>query len=268
MRRRAALALVLLTALWAWGARAQGFDLSGGDGGPIEVYADHGIEWTQDGKKFVARGNARAVRGRVTVTADSLTAHYRELDGKTEVWRLEAEGNVRIATPSETATGARAAYQVDEGRFVLTGQPRLVAGRDTVAARDSVEYDEKTRTAVARGGAEASRNGRTIRSEVLRAWFKEGRDGLKMSRSEAEGSVVITTEREMVTGERARYNAETGIATMEGSVKITRGENQLNGGFAEVNLETGVSRLFASAPGKPGGRVKGLFVPKKDEARR
>ncbi|MBF0332524.1 MAG: hypothetical protein HQL40_02610 [Alphaproteobacteria bacterium] len=264
---RRLLAALLLT-LWTFNAQAQGFDLSGGDGGPIEVYADKGIEWTQDGKKFVARGNARAVRGRVTVTADSLTAHYRELNGKTEVWRLEAEGAVTIATPSETATGARASYQIDDGRFVLTGQPRLVAGNDTVSARDTIEYEEKTRTAVARGEAQATRNGRTIHSEVLRAWFKDGRDGLKMSRSEAEGAVVITTERERVTGERARYNAETGIATMEGSVKITRGENQLNGGFAEVNLDTGVSRLFAAAPGKPGGRVKGLFVPKKDEAQR
>ena len=37
---------------------------------PIEVQADEGIEWQQDGQVFLARGNARATRGEVSVHAD------------------------------------------------------------------------------------------------------------------------------------------------------------------------------------------------------
>ena len=74
------------------GANAQSLSLGGVKGDvPIEVYAEDGIEWQQDGSIFVARGNARAVRGEVEVLSDELKAHYREgAGGHSEVWRLDA----------------------------------------------------------------------------------------------------------------------------------------------------------------------------------
>jgi lipopolysaccharide export system protein LptA len=57
-------------------ARAQQLDLS--HGGPVEITASDGIEWHQDTQTIIARGDARAVRGDVTVTADVLIAHYRK----------------------------------------------------------------------------------------------------------------------------------------------------------------------------------------------
>jgi lipopolysaccharide export system protein LptA len=57
-------------------APAQGLDLS--RGGPIEVVARDGIDWIQNEQKVVARGDARAARGNVTVTADTLIAYYRK----------------------------------------------------------------------------------------------------------------------------------------------------------------------------------------------
>src|SRR5580704_8491607 len=57
-------------------ALAQGIDLS--HGGPIDVTARDGIDWMQGQQQVVARGDARAIRGNVTVTADSLIAHYRK----------------------------------------------------------------------------------------------------------------------------------------------------------------------------------------------
>jgi lipopolysaccharide export system protein LptA len=56
---------------------------------------------------------------------------------------------------------------------------------------------------------------------------------------------------------------------MSGNVRITRGQNQLNGDFAEVNLNTGISRLLTRADGNTGGdgRVRGVFVPEKQDQR-
>ena len=48
---------------------------------PIAVTASDGIEWRQNEQEVIARGNARAVRGDVTVTADRLIAHYRKKPG-------------------------------------------------------------------------------------------------------------------------------------------------------------------------------------------
>jgi lipopolysaccharide export system protein LptA len=75
---------------------------SGGSDQPIEIFADDGIEWQQENLLFVARGNARAVRGDVTVFGDELRAYYREKpDGGSEIHRLAALGNVRIVSPTQ-----------------------------------------------------------------------------------------------------------------------------------------------------------------------
>src|SRR5271169_5212635 len=64
------------------GAAAQGLSLSGvAEDRPIEVSADHGIEWQQDAQVYIARGNAMAKRGATEVHADTLTAHYRPSKG-------------------------------------------------------------------------------------------------------------------------------------------------------------------------------------------
>ncbi|MFQ5765194.1 MAG: LptA/OstA family protein, partial [Rhodospirillales bacterium] len=103
------------------GAWAQSLNFGAKDSDlPIEIFADHGIEWQQENLVFLARGNARAVRGEVTVFADELRAYYREEpDGSTDIWRLDAEGKVRIKTADETAFGRKAIYQVDNGILVL-----------------------------------------------------------------------------------------------------------------------------------------------------
>lgn len=270
MRPRLAVLAAALALLAAAPAAAQGFDMaSRSAAGPIEVFADQGIEWSQDRQQFIARGNAKATRGTVSVTADTLTAHYRNSPGgDTEIFRLDAVGNVVIATPTETATGAFATYDMDSAKMLLKGAPaRLVTPTDTVTATESIEYHERTQQAVARGEAVASRADRRIRADVLTARFKEDARGqLVLARADAVGGVVLTTARDVVTGDRGDYNAESGIATLTGSVKITRDKNQLNGGYAQVNLKTGISKLFAAAPGTAGAgqRVQGLFVPEGD----
>ncbi|HJN24507.1 MAG TPA: hypothetical protein QGG18_02235, partial [Rhodospirillales bacterium] len=82
--------LVLFVGLLVKPVLAQGLNFGSGDSDvPIEVYADEGIEWQQDTLTFLARGNARAIRGDVTVHGDELHAFYRKLpDGGSEIWRL------------------------------------------------------------------------------------------------------------------------------------------------------------------------------------
>lgn len=79
----------------------------------------------------------------------------------------------------------------------------------------------------------------------------------KLEKVEAYGHVVVRTITDTVTGDRAVYVPDTGIARVAGVVRITRGDNQLNGSEAEVNLKTGISRLLAGNT----GRVQGLVVP-------
>lgn len=241
-----------------------------GNADPITVEADNGIEWVSDQKMYIARGNAKATRGEISVAGETLTALYRETQSReTEIYRLEALGGVIIASPERTAYGDRAVYDLDQAVAVVLGKnPRMVTAEQTITASESLEYWEKRRIAVARGDAVASEGDREIRADVLTAFFEPRRDGtLEVIRMDAIGGVVITTPREVARGDEGVYNVRKGIATLSGDVRITRGETQLNGSLAEVNFKTGISRLLSSASSKSGNRVRGLFTPKKKSER-
>ena len=260
------LALFSWLTLQAADVTAQSLNLGGVSGDlPIEVYAQDGIEWQQDGSLFVARGDARAVRGGVEVLSDELRAYYRKNpSGQSEVWRLDALGHVRIVSESETAYGDRAIYNADQKVLVVDGdKPRLVSGKDTLSASKQLEYWEVKRFAVARGNAVATRDNKQVFADTLVAHMKPDDKGrTQVYRVDAYDNVRIRTDRETATGDRGVYNVESGVATLTGKVKLVRDDNELLGCRAEVNLNTGISRLFPCSSGQGSGRVQGSFVPK------
>jgi lipopolysaccharide export system protein LptA len=209
------------------------------------------------------------MRGDVTVRAEKLVAHYREVgNGKTEVYQVVANGGVLITTPREKITGDTGVYDVERGVFRLTGKSLLIETPDEkVSARDKIEYFSKEKRAVLIGDATVVKDDRTVRADTMTARFADDAKGkMALSRADIVGNVVITTPTEVARAERGVYDADSGIATLSGKVRLTRGDNQLNGEFAEVNLKSGVSRLLAGPAGAaPGGKVRGIFVPRSAE---
>ncbi len=262
-------AIAAAIALAGAAAHAQTMGLPGADRNtPIEIHADQGIEWQQGAQAYIARGNASAKQGDVTVVADQLIAYYRNnSSGGTDVWRIDAQGNVRIASPAQSAHGDKAVYDVDNGVLVLTGKAvRLDTANERITARDSLEYWDKKNLAVARGDALAVRGDKKLRADVMTAHFtngtvpQAGKDKTKsesgrLTQIDAFNNVVVTGPTEVVRGNQGVYYADSAIAVLTGNVRITRGQNQLNGERAEVNMNTGVSKLTG------GGRVGGYFVP-------
>ncbi|HYD68648.1 LptA/OstA family protein [Azospirillum sp.] len=229
---------------------------------PVEINADQAIEWHQDVRAYVARGNASAKRGDSTVFADALTAYYREIPGKgNEVFQLVGEGNVRIVAPNQQVFGDRAVYDVDKQTGVVTGRNlKLVTPNDVVTARDSLEYYDAKGLAVARGDAVAVRQDRRLRADVLIGQFVKGPDGATtMQRIDGAGNVVVTTPNDVAQSEKLVYSVADNTAVLLGDVRITRGDNQLNGEAAEMNMTTKINRVIAGP--KSGGRVQGLLVP-------
>ena len=239
---------------------------------PIEVYAHEGIEWDQNAETYIARGNARAIQGDITVYGSVLTARYRKTaDGGSEIWRLDADGKVRIESPKGTVYGEKAIYDMDTSILVVTGNNlKLVTPKETVTARDSLEYWQLKDMFVARGNALAVLEERKIKADILTAHLrKDENEESKVYRVDAFGSVLITTPTDIARGEKGVYFVDTGIATLTGSVKITRGDNQLNGEIAEINMNTGVSRILAGA--EKGGEskpVRALIIPVKKSAKK
>ncbi|MEQ9112321.1 MAG: LptA/OstA family protein [Rhodospirillaceae bacterium] len=245
---------------------------------PIEVVAERGIEWRQDEKRFIARGDARATQGDVEVVADELIAHYRETDnGGTDVYRVDAIGSVTITSAGETATGSAAVYDFEQAVLVMEGSPvRLETSDGVVTAYDTIQYWEQENVAVAEGNAMAVQGGQKLTADTLTARFKEPASGTgavaprssELSRIEGYGNVRLESKGDIILGDRGRYDLASGIATLDGNVRITSDRNQLSGGFAVVDTKKGTSTLFANAteagvPGPgPRPRVRALLVPR------
>jgi lipopolysaccharide export system protein LptA len=304
-------------------AAAQGLSLSGvSEDRPIEVSADHGIEWQQDAQVYIARGNAMAKRGTTEVHADTLTAHYRpikgtgskaseskaseskaseskgsgaeETGGETEIYRLDADGHVTIKGERQTVVGDQAVYDVDQQIGIVTGKAlKMTTATDVVTARDSLEWYDQKQIAVARGDAVAVRDTKVIRADVLTAHMTKDKspptagkpdkavpaaaqtkprnaatplgdtgEGSKISRVDAQGHVLVSTETDVGRGDYGVYNAESGIATLLGNVTVTRGSNTVRGEYAVMDLNNNVSRMMAAPAGAGAAatRVEGLFV--------
>ncbi len=278
---------------------AQGIDLT--QGGPIQITAKDGIEWRQADQMVIARGDAKAVRGGATVTADRLIAWYRhkgpasatppsgtpasavsgatETDGN-EVYKMRAESNVHVFTVTDQAWGDQATYDLDQSVLVMTGRDlKLTTPSDTLTARDTLEYWSEKHMAVARGDAVIVTNdGRRISADTLVAYTIDAQpagahpvqtnpagangDSMaamagKLDHVEAFNNVTVRTATDIITGDRAVYVPDTGIARLGGHVRITRGPNQLNGAEAVVNMKTGVATLQSGTT----ERVNGFVVP-------
>jgi lipopolysaccharide export system protein LptA len=247
---------------------AQALDgLTGDSNAPMEIQAEEGIEWIEEKKVYIARGKAQATRGELIVNADVLTAHYRPTEeGGTDIWRLDADGTVKIRNPSSVTYADRGVFDITKGILVLTGRHlRMETGNNTVTARDSLEYWQLKNMAVARGSAHVVSKDRQMDADILIAYFHEVPEkGMELQRIEAFDNVKIKTSTETATSERGIYDMITGIVSIFGSVKIFRGNDQLTGEYGEVNLETGISRLLNAPPsGGRKGRVRAVFSAKK-----
>ncbi|CAH0148495.1 LptA/OstA family protein [Roseomonas sp. CECT 9278] len=260
--RAAALAAAML--LLAGGAVAQGIDLS--QGGPVEVTSNDGIEWRQADQVIVARGQARATRGGVTVESDRLIARYRPRGGAGataarapadgpagggEIWRLEAEGNVVITTATDRAEGDRAVYDMDQAVMVLTGQNlRLVNPDNTLTARDSIEYWSARRMAVARGNAVVVTNdGRRVRADTLVAYFAETPATATAPRPQAvTATATAGAGTTAMPGAAPGSQAPSSLDRVEafGNVEIRTADEVVRGDRGVYSPNTGLARLLAN----------------------
>ena len=249
----------------------------GAGSGPVDVTSDESLEMQQSNKVYIARGNAVAKRGDRTLYADTLMAYYRDVPNtsQTEIWRVVADGHVKITTPTQTVVGDHAIDDLDTKTDIITGNDlKLTTPTDVVTARDALEWYEDKSVAVARGNGVATRTTpkgyRRIRGDVLVALIVQPPgEAQRISRVDATGHVFVSTPDQTGSGDEGVYNAETGIATLTHHVTLTRGENTLTGEYGVVDTDKGVSRLLPrppSATDQTRSRVNGYIVPRQKGA--
>lgn len=122
------------------------------------ITANQKIEYRTKQKMAIVVGNAIALKDGKKVRADRFTAFFANgKDGKLEIQRVIAEGNVVITTPTEVATADRGIYNHKSGIAQLVGSVKLTRG-DNQLNGDRAEVNLKT--GVSRLLATRGRDGR------------------------------------------------------------------------------------------------------------
>ncbi len=231
----------------------------------VDISADESLEWYRNEQYFIAKGNAKAVQGDVSIDADTLKADYdNDPDGKEgslNLRVLHAIDNVLIKSADNVAYGDKADYDLQTKQALMTGSNlKLQTPEQTITARDRFEYDVTKGKLVAVGNAKVVRPSDTLSADTITAYMAEDSQGKRTVRKvEADGSVTIITAQEKVTGRSGVYDAVAQTVEVSGNVVIYRGSNILRGQRAEVDLNTQISRLFGGE-GET-GRVTGTFYP-------
>ncbi len=278
---------------------AQALDLS--KGGPVEVTASEGMEWRQNEQVVVARGNARAVRGDVTVTADRLTAHYRRKasspgtaapatppdtipapgaadTGNNEIYRLEADGNVHIFTATDLAVGDRAIYDIDQAVLLLTGGAlKITTPQQVIVARDSMEYWSQKHMAVGRGLASVTTtDGRRLSADTLVGYTTPGTAApaatpAKTPRAGAD-PLAASGKLQRVEGfgnvevrtATETFRGQRAVYVADTSIARLAGNVRVTRGSSQLNGDEAIVNMATgiyTLKNAPSNRVQGLVVP-------
>lgn len=95
---------------------------------PIDVDADR-IDVLDKQNQAIFAGNVRVRQGTLALEADRIKIAYsRPAKGDPVIKRLDADGNVKLATPSERATGRFGIYDVERRVLTLIGNVQLSQG--------------------------------------------------------------------------------------------------------------------------------------------
>lgn len=129
---------------------------------------------------------------------------------------------------------------------------------DVVA--NEMEILDAEKKAIFRGAVDATRGATNLKSDTLTVTYAEVKqpDGTTKTDAtdlDAQGNVTITTAKETITGDWAKYNPQTDKLVVGGKVKLVQGSTVLTGNELHADLKTDRMQMT-------GGRVKGSFLPK------
>lgn len=94
---------------------------------PVDISADRG-EAQDRADRVVFAGNVIVKQQELTLRTARLTVAYSSKGGGIDIDRIDASGGVVVTSPSETARGEFAVYDLNEGLITMVGNVRLERG--------------------------------------------------------------------------------------------------------------------------------------------
>lgn len=198
---------------------------------PIDIESD--VLVVHDAQKYATfKGNVKAVQGTTTLRSRELDVHY------------VGSGSDSLTKPPDT-TGATTAAGAKPGDAKSADIKVVDAKPGDAKPGDATTADAKPSDTKPAGVG------------------LNGDNGTQISKIEARGDVVITSDQDQTTtSDWAVYDVPAQLVTEGGNVVLMQGKNVLKGDRLVIDLKTGESRFENTGDTGTGGRIRALFMPK------
>ncbi len=126
---------------------------------PIEIVSDR-MDAYNEKKMVIFSGNAVAIQGDREIKSDRLIIYYKKQAGKKDktgvkavegtgdLEKIEAKGHVIVTQKERVATGEEAVYYQDSGQIIMTGNPVLRDGKNTIKGEKVIVFVNEDRGVV------------------------------------------------------------------------------------------------------------------------
>lgn len=222
----------------------------------LEIEASGFLEWNQENKSYIAKGDAIATQGGRTIEADEIIAFYASEENR-DITRIQAAGSVKFSDVLGSGYSDRLHYEMNTLTVTLNGNENYFESEEfTAQSSNQIQFNELDGILNLQDDAMISiSEARKIEAQRLEI---ELSDEGNVTTINAEGDVKLTEKAGRIAySGSAFYEAENGNMTLSDSVEILDGNNQLRGDKAIINVETGYSKILAGSENK---RVTGKLI--------
>ncbi len=220
---------------------------------PLGFEAEGGLEWNRARQTYQALGGVVLRKSTLTAKMDKLYAAHQK-NGNVE--RITAEGNVTATSEQDTLKADKVVYSPIAETVTLSGDVLLGMPGQSLQTKGSILYDQRSNRITSNSRTTLKKNDTQLTADSMTVDLIKQDNSTAVQQAIAEGNVVIATQKERITGNRAVYTSATQQATLTGNVVIQRENNKITGTKAMVNLASGVSTLTNESGNK---RVKGIL---------
>ena len=149
-------------------------------------------------------------------------------------------------------------FEYDKNKALLTllGHSQIINAKNTLWADQEVRYYQTLQKAEAFGHVRAKDGENMLYADRMVAYFKDSA-AQELEKVEAFGHVRVETPKGKASGDEGVYLPATADVELKGNVEIIQQDNVIKGERAVTNLQTGVSKVLTPSSGKR--RVKGVI---------
>jgi lipopolysaccharide export system protein LptA len=158
------------------------------------------------------------------------------------------------------------------------------SGKPVDIEADTLEVDDKKKTAIFRGNVSATQGDVNLKSNIVHVSYTGGGTktasagasdaaapfgggGSDITQIKAEGNVFVTmkTKNQQVRSDVAVFDVITQKITVSGNVILSEGGNVIKGSKLVIDIKNGTSTVENTGSGIKNGRVGAVFTPKEKD---